>query len=99
MNECIHCLSTIDPERLEFLIDFKKPLTCKSCSMEQPVAGYRDKPKVIKSKTDAQLRKINQKYEEIKQARRDFAQQELKEYNSFWKKVKKQRRKYKKSKR
>lgn len=99
MNECVHCLSSIDPERLEFLIEFNKPLTCKNCSMEQPAAGYRDKPKVIKSKTDAQLKKMHKKYEEIKQASRDFAKNDLKEYKSFWKRVKQQRRKYKKSKR
>lgn len=99
MNECIHCLSQIDPERLEFLIDFNKPLTCKNCSMEQPSAGYKDKPKIVKSKTDAQLKKIQQKYEDIKQTSKDFVTNDLAEYKSFWKKVHRQRRKYKKSKR
>jgi hypothetical protein len=98
MNHCINCQSKIDPDRLEFLIEYKRPLTCKSCSMEQPAPGYKDKPKVIKSKTDAQLKKINEKYEEIKQARISFVKNDLKSYKKFWKKVNKKRGQYKRSK-
>ena len=67
MNSCIHCGSDIDADRLEFLIDFNKPLTCKNCSMEQPAAGYKDKVKVVKSKTDAQIRKSAERLEQIKE--------------------------------
>lgn len=84
-NNCIHCLLEIDSDRLEFLQQYNKPLTCKNCSMEQPVIGYKDKPKILKRKTDAQLKKIKEKYEQVKQANEDFAKKELKAYRDFWK--------------
>lgn len=92
MNICIHCKLEIDLDRLEFLQEFNKPLTCKKCSMEQPVAGYKDKPRIVKSKTDAQLKKVKDKYEEVKQANIDFAKRELKAYTNFWKEVSKKRK-------
>ena len=91
MTNCIHCLLEIDLDRLEFLQEFNKPLTCKNCSMEQPTIGYKDKVKTVKTKTDAQLRKISEKYEQVKQANKDFAKTELKAYKKFWKKHQKNR--------
>jgi hypothetical protein len=92
MNSCIHCSYEIDKERLEFLLEFNKPLTCKNCSMEQPYIGYKEKPKVVKSKTDAQLRKINEKYEQIKQDSKTSVTNDLKEYKKFWKKIQQKRK-------
>jgi hypothetical protein len=85
MNSCKYCLDIIDSDRLEFLQEFNKPLTCKSCSMEQPTIGYKDKPKSVKSKTDAQLRKISEKYEQIKQENDDLVKKDLKTYKNFCK--------------
>ena len=92
MNSCIHCGSNIDADRLEFLIDFNKPLTCKNCSMEQPAAGYKDKVKVVKSKTDAQIRKSTERLEQIKEKNKLWAKRELKAYKSFWDNVKTKRK-------
>ena len=92
MNSCIHCGSDIDADRLEFLIDFNKPLTCKNCSMEQPAAGYKDKVKVVKSKTDAQIRKSAERLEQIKEKNKLWAERELKAYKSFWDNVKTKRK-------
>jgi len=50
VSNCIHCGSDIDADRLEFLVDFNKPLTCKSCSMEPAAKGYVKKPKLKKKK-------------------------------------------------
>jgi GTP-binding protein EngB required for normal cell division len=72
MSSCIHCGSDIDADRLEFLVDFNKPLTCKDCSMEQPAAGYKDKVKVVKTKTDAQIKKEWNKNELAKEARKEL---------------------------
>jgi hypothetical protein len=83
MSNCIHCLGTIDYDRLEFLQQFNKPQTCKSCSMEQPTVGYKDKPKSIKSKTDGQLKKISEKYEQMKQETDNLVQKDLKAYKNF----------------
>jgi hypothetical protein len=64
--------------------------------MEQPTIGYKDKPKIIKSKTNAQLKKINENYEQARESRKSFAKTELKEYKKFWKK--RQKNKYQKRK-
>ena len=96
MNNCIHCLGTIDSDRLEFLQEFNRPFTCKSCSMEQPTIGYKDKPKYIKSKTDAQLRRIGEKYEQKKQETDNLVQKDLKAYRNFSKN--KTKKKYQKKK-
>ena len=72
MNSCIHCGSDIDADRLEFLVDFNKPLTCKDCSMEQPAAGYKDKVKLVKTKSDAQIKREWHQNELIKEARKEL---------------------------
>jgi hypothetical protein len=72
MNSCIHCGSNIDADRLEFLVDFNKPLTCKDCSMEQPAAGYKDKVKLVKTKSDAQIKREWHQNELIKEARKEL---------------------------
>ena len=72
MSSCIHCGSNIDADRLEFLVDFNKPLTCKDCSMEQPAAGYKDKVKIVKTKTDTQIKREWQKNELVKEARKEL---------------------------
>jgi|TARA_B100001094_G_C18124327_1_gene768613 hypothetical protein len=55
VSSCIHCGSDIDADRLEFLVDFNKPLTCKSCSMEPAAKGYVKKPKLKKKKKIIEL--------------------------------------------
>jgi ribosome-binding protein aMBF1 (putative translation factor) len=39
---CKYCQSVIDPERLEFLIEYKRMMVCKNCSVEQKAVGYMD---------------------------------------------------------
>jgi hypothetical protein len=39
---CRYCQSIIDSERLEFLIEYNRPIVCKDCSTEQRAVGYMD---------------------------------------------------------
>ena len=52
---CIHCNEIIDEDRLEFLVDYNKPLTCKSCSMEPAAKGYVKQPKPKKKNKIVQM--------------------------------------------
>ena len=69
MSSCIHCGSDIDADRLEFLVDFNKPLTCKSCSMEPAAKGYVKKPKLKKKK---KIVKITQKQHILQLGREEY---------------------------
>ena len=91
----IHCSSEVDEDRLEFLIEYNKPITCMKCSMEQPSTGYKDKIKTVKSRSDKQLKNSYEKHIAIKEASKEFAKKELKEYTKFWNNVKKKRKKKK----
>lgn len=39
---CVSCFNTIDTERYDFLIEFRRPLICKNCSTEQRAVGWMD---------------------------------------------------------
>lgn len=39
---CKYCGNWIDADRYEFLIDTKRPLVCKGCSVEQKAVGFMD---------------------------------------------------------
>lgn len=39
---CISCFGDIDSERYEFLLEFNRPMICKSCSTEQRAVGFMD---------------------------------------------------------
>lgn len=39
---CKYCQETIDPERLEFLIEYNRMIVCKKCSVEERAVGYMD---------------------------------------------------------
>ena len=60
--------------------------------MEQPATGYKDKSKSIKSKTDAELKRISEKYEQMKQETDTLVRKDLKAYKNFSKKKYQKRR-------
>lgn len=39
---CNYCKSVIDEDRLEFLIEYNRPIVCKDCSVEQRAVGFMD---------------------------------------------------------
>ena len=39
---CISCYRDIDSDRYEFLLEFSRPMICKSCSTEQRAVGFMD---------------------------------------------------------
>jgi hypothetical protein len=39
---CSYCQSMIDPDRVEFLTQYNRPIVCKDCSVEQRAVGYMD---------------------------------------------------------
>lgn len=39
---CVSCFGDIDNERYEFLVEFRRPMICKSCSTEQRAVGFMD---------------------------------------------------------
>lgn len=39
---CVSCFGTIDTDRYEFLVEFRRPMICKSCSTEQRAVGFMD---------------------------------------------------------
>jgi hypothetical protein len=39
---CNYCKSSIDEDRLEFLLDYNRPMVCKDCSVEQRAVGFMD---------------------------------------------------------
>jgi len=39
---CNYCKSVIDEDRLEFLIEYSRPIVCKDCSVEQRAVGFMD---------------------------------------------------------
>tara|TARA_Y100000385_G_scaffold210507_1_gene218438 strand:+ start:1538 stop:2002 length:465 start_codon:yes stop_codon:yes gene_type:complete len=71
VSSCIHCGSDIDADRLEFLVDFNKPLTCKSCSMEPAAKGYVKKPK-SKLKKKKKIVKMTQEQHILQLGREEY---------------------------
>ena len=82
---CIHCNEIIDEDRLWFLNLKNRPLTCQNCSMEKPAVGYKDKPKIVKSRTNAQIRKSAEKYELMQEESRAVSRR-------IWKNINKKRK-------
>jgi hypothetical protein len=39
---CNYCKSVIDEDRLEFLVEYNRPIVCKDCSVEQRAVGWMD---------------------------------------------------------
>lgn len=39
---CNYCKSSIDEDRLEFLVQYNRPIVCKDCSVEQRAVGFMD---------------------------------------------------------
>ena len=39
---CNYCKSVIDEDRLEFLVEYNRPMVCKDCSVEQRAVGFMD---------------------------------------------------------
>jgi len=39
---CVHCDSVVDEDRLEFLIENNKEVTCCNCTKEIKVVGFMD---------------------------------------------------------
>ena len=39
---CNYCKSMIDEDRIEFLVEYNRPMVCKDCSVEQRAVGYMD---------------------------------------------------------
>jgi hypothetical protein len=39
---CQYCQDMIPEGRLEFLIEYNRPMVCKDCSTEQRAVGYMD---------------------------------------------------------
>jgi hypothetical protein len=39
---CVSCFGSVDTERSEFLIEYHRPMICRSCSTEQRMVGYMD---------------------------------------------------------
>ena len=39
---CNYCKNNIDEDRLEFLIEYNRPIVCKDCSVEQRAIGFMD---------------------------------------------------------
>ena len=39
---CNYCKTNIDKDRLDFLIEYNRPIVCKSCSVEKRAVGYMD---------------------------------------------------------
>ena len=42
LMNCISCFGNIDTERYEFLVEFNRPMICKSCSTEKRAVGFMD---------------------------------------------------------
>lgn len=69
MNEfCKNCNSEIPSERLEFLLENKKELTCVNCSTELRITGFMD----YNHKTAPQLVLIPNDPETLRIAKRAF---------------------------
>jgi hypothetical protein len=39
---CNYCKNDIDKDRLDFLIEYNRPIVCKDCSVEKRAIGYMD---------------------------------------------------------
>ena len=39
---CNYCKNSIDEDRLEFLVEYNRPMVCKDCSVEQRAIGFMD---------------------------------------------------------
>jgi len=39
---CVSCFGSVDRDRAEFLIEYNRPMICRSCSTEKRMVGYMD---------------------------------------------------------